>query len=107
MESVVTPVMMNRPITDSRGCLTQYGYSILAALQIRTGGIVGEVIDVEGLQEQITSVQEQADLTSLAPDRGEHVKESAEGADALVYALLAEVATLRTMVEDLQKGYQI
>lgn len=55
-ESVVNPVMMNRPIVDPKtGSLTQYGYAILSALQIRTGGTVGSVVDVPELEGEIAN----------------------------------------------------
>ena len=55
IESVVSPVMMNRPIVDPKtGSLTQYGYALLSGLQIRTGGTVGDKVDIPAIEGQIS-----------------------------------------------------
>lgn len=105
-ESVVSPVMMNRPIVDPRtGSLTQYGYSLLSGLQLRTGGTVGEVVDIPTLEEGIDDAKALAESAAFAPPS--NYFPAAETLPIGVESLMAEVAALRSMIEDLQKGYQL
>lgn len=105
-ESVVSPVMMNRPIVDPKtGSLTQYGYSLLSGLQIRTGGTVGDVVDVPALEDSIDEARAAAESAALAP--APLLVNPPEVPTVGVDALAAEVAVLRTMIEDLQKGYHL
>lgn len=105
-ESVVSPVMMNRAIVDPRtGALTQYGYSLLSGLQLRTGGTVGEVVDIPSLEEGIEDAKAAAEGAALAP-APIFAKPPQTPVSGIEY-LSAEVARLRKMVEGLQKGYHL
>jgi hypothetical protein len=62
--STVSTPRLDRKFVDESGNLTQTAYALLSNLVRRTGGVVGEVIDVAGLQEQITDQAE----TNVAQD---------------------------------------
>lgn len=102
-ESVVSPVMMNRPVVDPKtGSLTQYGYSLFSKLLARTGGTVGNVVDVPGLEDGIESVRDEVALLPI-PQAAPQASEPVIG----VESVMSELAALRKMVERLQQGYQL
>jgi hypothetical protein len=111
-ESVVSPVLLDHPIAyvmmggqKVPVKMNQYLYSLLSGLQLRTGGTVGEVVDIPALEEGIDDAKAAAESAALAP--APLFVKPAQTPDAGVEYLAAEVARLRKMVEGLQKGYHL
>lgn len=112
-ESVINTPRIDRQFCFPNGMLTQNAYALLYGLIRRTGGVVGSVIDADGMTEQLDALA-QAPFPESAPafqnDPGPPPVSyffAYEAPDGRLQALEAEVQQLRSLVDGLTQGYQV
>jgi hypothetical protein len=105
-ESIVLTPRLDRKFTDGQGNLTQNAYALLSGLIRRTGGVVSSAIDMPGMEESISALEQQPEPFIPEHDSPElaHIElppEPAEDYGAQIATLRAELDELRGLISGL------
>jgi hypothetical protein len=68
-ENTISSPRIDRKFVDERGNLTQNSYALLSGLIVRTGGVTAPVIDMDGMEGRLNSLEG----TPLQPDQSAEI----------------------------------